>query len=346
MLIDKVSELAGIDFRKDLYLREQITNHMKPMVYRLKNGINIENQTTEEIKKRYSILFHIVWLASKTVSDSYQLEFLNAEIAFLTIYFEIAVERLEKPLHIYVVCPHGLATSELIINSLKRIISSYDYLQKIDLVDVTDQLALKADIIISSVLLENFDHPYILVSPLLSQEENDIIQREYRRLTDGNRKILSVVKNEKQLNHSIIRNLLGQNIHLQKECQTKETCMSFLVSQAYEENRQAPSFLQSILERERLGSTSIYTGIALPHANPQKVQKSQLSLLTLKEPIEWGQNMVKVVLLIAIKEGEEEHCKEALIYLYSKIDDLDFINKLAKATDKYDVYTTLFLEEK
>lgn len=39
----------------------------------------------------------MVWLASKVLSDQYQLELLDAEIAFLTIYFEIAVEKLETP---------------------------------------------------------------------------------------------------------------------------------------------------------------------------------------------------------------------------------------------------------
>ncbi|XCY70003.1 PRD domain-containing protein [Streptococcus iniae] len=68
------------------------------MIYRLKNKITIENQTTEEIKKRYSILFNIVWLASKIVTDSYHIDFLDSEIAFLTIYFQIAVEKLRNHL--------------------------------------------------------------------------------------------------------------------------------------------------------------------------------------------------------------------------------------------------------
>ncbi|MGL6299689.1 PRD domain-containing protein [Streptococcus iniae] len=107
-----------------------INKHMRPMIYRLKNKITIENQTTEEIKKRYSILFNIVWLASKIVTDSYHIDFLDSEIAFLTIYFQIAVEKIEKPLEIVIVCPHGLATSELIFNTLRRLISPYDHLKK------------------------------------------------------------------------------------------------------------------------------------------------------------------------------------------------------------------------
>ena len=64
------------------------------------------------------------------------MELLDAEVAFLTIYFEVAVEKLIKPLTICVICPHGLATSELIMSSLKRIVAAFDHLIKVDLRDL------------------------------------------------------------------------------------------------------------------------------------------------------------------------------------------------------------------
>lgn len=134
--IEKVSQLSGVDFTGDDHLYRMLVNHVPPMIYRLKSGINIKNQTTEEIKSRYSVLYYIVWMASKTLSEEYQVELLDAEVAFLTIYFEVAVEKLIKPLTICVICPHGLATSELIMSSLKRIVAAFDHLIKVDLRDL------------------------------------------------------------------------------------------------------------------------------------------------------------------------------------------------------------------
>lgn len=65
-------------------------------------------------------------------------------------------------------------------------------------------------------------------------------------------------------------------------------------------NQRNKRFLESVLAREKLGSTSVYTGIALPHADPAFVAESQLVIMTLDKPILWGQNMVKIVVLIAI----------------------------------------------
>ncbi|MGT2807195.1 transcription antiterminator [Streptococcus iniae] len=343
-LIDKVSELSGIDFSQDSYLREMINKHMRPMIYRLKNKITIENQTTEEIKKRYSILFNIVWLASKIVTDSYHIDFLDSEIAFLTIYFQIAVEKIEKPLEIVIVCPHGLATSELIFNTLRRLISPYDHLKKIDFSDVTDELVQDVDMIISSVELRQLSCNYILVSPVPSQFEVDKIQNFYHSLTDGNRKILSVVKDKQSINQSMVCDLIQNHIYLNQDCKTYDQVIQFLVNQDSSSELQT-AYIDSIFQRENLGSTSVYTGIALPHANPRTVGKSGLKLLTLKQPIVWGANKVKVVMLISIKEGEEELYKDALIYLYSKIDDQHFIDQLATATTTQEFMTRLFREE-
>ncbi|VTS41576.1 PRD domain/PTS system IIA domain protein [Streptococcus pseudoporcinus] len=344
-LIQKVSELSGIDFQADQYLYEKIANHMRPMIYRLKNGIRLENQTTEEIKKRYSILFNIVWLATKTVADNYQIAFLDSEIAFLTIYFQIAVEKIEKPLLIYVICPHGLATSELIVNALKRVISPYDYLKKIDYTQITTHEARKADIIISSVELSHIKEAYILVSPVLSQLEMEKIRDVYYSMVNGNRKTLSVINNPDLVNQSLISDLIGQRIYLHQDCQSLEECIAYLVEDKDTNCNHSSAYRESIMQRESLGSTSVYTGIALPHASPDTVEVSQLSLLTLKNPIQWGANQVRVVMLIAIKGGEEEVYKDALIHIYSKIDNQNFIRKLANAKTKDDFMCVLLGKE-
>lgn len=334
--IEKVSQLSGVDFTEDDHLYHMLINHVPPMIYRLKSGINIKNQTTEEIKTKYSVLYHIVWLASKTLSEEYAVELLDAEVAFLTIYFEVAVEKLIKPLMIYVICPHGLATSELIMSSLKRIISNFDHLVKVDMKDLSLRRDLldKADLIISSVHLEDQGLDYIHVSPIMTDAEIEKIQRTYSERTTGNRNMLSVIHEDGVFAKSVIVDLLGNNILLGESCQTVEECIELMVYKTSRKNRKDKRFLESILAREKLGSTSVYTGIALPHADPSFVSESQLVMMTLDKPIKWGSNLVKVIMLIAIAEKDEEIYKKALVSIYSKIDNKDYIESLWRSSKK------------
>lgn len=334
--IEKVSQLSGVDFTQDEHLYTMLVNHVPPMIYRLKSGINIKNQTTEEIKTRYSVLYYIVWLASKTLSEEYRVELLDAEVAFLTIYFEVAVEKLIKPLTICVICPHGLATSELIMSSLKRIVSNFDHLVKVDMRDlgVKKDLLDKSDLVISSVRLEDASFDYIHVNPIMTDSELELIQRTYSDLTTGNRNMLSVIHEDGVFAKSVVLDLLQENILLGQSCKTVEECIEFMVSKASKKNRKDKKLLNSIMAREKMGSTSVYTGIALPHADPTFVNESQLIMMTLDKPIKWGSNTIKVVMLIAISEKDEEIYKKALVSLYSKIDRKDYIDRLWKADTK------------
>ena len=334
--IEKVSQLSGVDFTGDDHLYRMLVNHVPPMIYRLKSGINIKNQTTEEIKSRYSVLYYIVWMASKTLSEEYQVELLDAEVAFLTIYFEVAVEKLIKPLTICVICPHGLATSELIMSSLKRIVAAFDHLIKVDLRDLerNKDLLNRADLVISSVRLEDVDFDYIHVNPIMTDAELELIQRSYSELTTGNRNMLSMIHEDGAFAKSVVIDLLQDNILLGEDCQTVEDCIQFMVSKASRKNRKDKKLLHSNLAREKMGSTSVYTGIALPHADPAFVNESQLIMMTLNKPIKWGSNTIKVVMLIAIAEKDEEMYKKALVSLYSKIDNREYIDRLWKAKKK------------
>ncbi|CQR23742.1 PRD domain/PTS system IIA domain-containing protein [Streptococcus varani] len=336
IFIKRVSKLSGVDFTEDSHLYNMLVNHVQPMIYRLKSGINIKNQTTEEIKTKYSVLYYVVWLASKTLSEEYKVDFLDAEIAFLTIYFEVAVEKLIKPLTICVICPHGLATSELIMSSLKRIISSFDHIIQIDLRDLVSkkEMLSRADLVVSSVRLEKVNFDYIHVNPIMTASELELIQRTYSELTTGNRNMLSVIHEDGVFAKSVVLDLLQENILLGQSCKTVEECIELMVSKASKKNRKDEKLLTSILAREKMGPTSVYTGIALPHADPTFVNESQLIMMTLKKPIKWGSNTIKVIMLIAIAEKDEELYKKALVSLYSKIDKHDYIDSLWKADKK------------
>ena len=67
-------------------------------------------------------------------------------------------------------------------------------------------------------------------------------------------------------------------------------------------------------------------------------------MMTLEKPIYWGQNLVKVVMLIAIAEKELELYKDALKVIYSKIDSSSYIQNLWESEDHESFITALFSE--
>lgn len=329
-LICRVSQLLSIDLRGDEHLAKMLLSHIQPMIFRLKNKILINSDLTEEIKKKYSVLYNIVWLSCRELSDAFAIELTDGEIAFLVVHFEIAIEKLAKPLTIYVVCPQGLATTELIMTSLSYIISSFDHLIKIDATELTEVKVKEADMVISSISLPDMvkDPKIIFISPILTDTDLERLRGQYSQLQKGNRRILSVIEDGEAYTKSLIYKLIGKDVFLNIDKKSVSDCINFLVEKSTQPNQNNQSYYNSIVDRERLGSTSVYTGIALPHALPTAVSQSQLVIMTLKKPIRWGSNMVKVVMLISMSQEDESLYKDALISIYSKIDSADYIDKL------------------
>ena len=336
--INMVGDLAGIQLQEDEYLRGMLLNHLPAMIMRLRNRIHLKSNLIEDIK------YNFVWLSGKIFKENYNVELTDIEAALLTIHLEIAVEKINQPMKIYVVCPHSLATSELILNQVRKVTGQYDNIEKVSY-DKAKMLSIQPnDLVISSVALEDVSYPYIHVGTIMKEEDLLKIQKKFLTHTMGQSQANYLLKDDEEMTKRLIKRLIGNSIYLKKKAGDAEKCLSKIIKLASVDNLKNPRFEKTIRHRENLGITSTYTGIALPHANPKEVTTSELVMMTLDKPVYWGQNLVKVVMLIAIAETELEIYKDALKVLYSKIDSSSYIQHLWEAENQESFLTALFAE--
>ena len=340
--IAMVSELIDVDFSDDEHLYQMLLNHIQPMVFRLRNRIHLSNLITEEIKQQYSVLYHVVWLAVKVLNDYFGIELTDVEVAFLTMHFAIAVEKKSQPSTIYIVCQHGVATSELIVSQLRKLFSSDDKIVKLTPAELVELDVDSLDLVISSVDLTDYPKDYIHVGTVLTDIQRREIQQSYLKITKSSRKILRLLENNEVYSQSLVNHLLARTIYLHQKVDSVSECLDKIIQLSHPANLADKHYTDSIYQREELGITSTYTGIALPHANPEFVHHSQLIMMTLDKPILWGVNFVKVVLLIAIEERDLETYKEALIEIYSRVDSASYIEQLGQAQTLEEFKKSLF----
>ena len=126
----QVSETLHIDFSNDKKLEEQLKSHIPPMIYRLRSNNKTENPFTAQIKTEFSLTFNVIWVVLGEYEKELGIAFNEDEIAFLTIYFQAAIERAKMNKKILIVCQMGIATSELlsnrnVVDHIKRPIRDY-----------------------------------------------------------------------------------------------------------------------------------------------------------------------------------------------------------------------------
>ena len=343
-LIQKVSNLLSLDLSKDNHLKLMLSNHISKMIFRLRNQIYITNPALEEIKKQYSSLFNVIWIAIRGLSKYYEINISNEELAFIVIHFQLAIEKIVKPLNIVVICQNGIATSELIMSKLHKIFDSDAKITNINARELDFYDLSNIDLIISTIALPEVTVPVIEVSPILTKDEIESIRSFYSEHMTDNYTLMRTSLDGRKFNLESLQTLIKKPHLIRETMKSKKECLEKMIKECDSSNRKNKEFKESILERETLGSTSVYTGVALPHCDPRFVEQSELIVMTLDKPINWGKNNVKLIILIAVAENDIPIFKDSLIVLYSVIENQELMNELVQLENGDEIKNRLLKE--
>ena len=343
-LIIIVSNLLSLDLSKDNHLKLMLSNHISKMIFRLRNQIYITNPALEEIKKQYSSLFNVIWIAIRGLSKYYEINISNEELAFIVIHFQLAIEKIVKPLNIVVICQNGIATSELIMSKLHKIFDSDAKITNINARELDFYDLSNIDLIISTIALPEVKVPVIEVSPILTKDEIESIRSFYSEHMTDNYTLMRTSLDGRKFNLESLQTLIKKPSLIRETVKSKKECIEKMIRECDATNRRIKEFKESILERETLGSTSVYTGVALPHCDPRFVEQSELIVMTLDKPINWGKNNVKLIILIAVAENDIPIFKDSLIALYSVIENQELMNELVQLENGDEIKNRLLKE--
>ena len=192
-LIRSLSDKLGIDFTKDMILRKELTNHLKPAIYRMKNKLKLTESILKEVKESYADLYYKTWSSLEKISDFINIPFDEDEAAFITVMIQRAVIRntnvpiLRKIPNILIVCGLGYSSSRFLYEN----ISNRFQVNIIDIIPFNQlenyNYLKKADIVISTLAfnLEGID--VINVNPIMN--ENDIVKLRKYGLEERKNKI-------------------------------------------------------------------------------------------------------------------------------------------------------------
>jgi PTS system nitrogen regulatory IIA component len=114
---------------------------------------------------------------------------------------------------------------------------------------------------------------------------------------------------------------------------------SFIADQIPESS--ADEIYERLLNRERMGSTGIGEGIAIPHCRLKQCHKTLGVLLQLEQPIDFDaidkQPVDLIFALLVPEEATDEHLK-TLSMLAQKLSQADYREALRNAADSQNLY--------
>jgi len=142
-------------------------------------------------------------------------------------------------------------------------------------------------------------------------------------------------------NQNLREIIVPATINLNMEVKTKENAISKLADMLYADGRinERSVFIQDILEREKVETTDMGIGVAIPHGTSSSILKNSIAIGRLKNPIAWDSQQeakkISVIFLLAVcSENRDRTHLELISKIATLLLDDDFLDTLFHTTSK------------
>lgn len=194
-MVNDFQKYACILFQNRELLEKNLYLHIKPAYYRIKYGLEVENEITESIKLKYSEIFlltkkvicHLEKFVIKPIHEN--------EIAFIAMHFGGMMKKegsfpatRKKAL---LVCASGVGTSQILNQQLEGLFST------VDIVGITsirefERKTYDVDFIISTTQVFSDKQPVFIVNPILTESEKESLLKKVNALSQFSQESKSI----------------------------------------------------------------------------------------------------------------------------------------------------------
>lgn len=334
-ILENINHRLSIDLAQDYELVKSLSLHIYATVLRkdMLKPANLDCQWSE-LGYQYPISFEMAVIASSIIKEYYQYDVSRNEMIYLTLHFQVAVERLkteEQKIKAIVICHYGMAAATLISTKINSLFGTIKIVGCYSMYDFLRLERHDYDLILSTEkIVENKNKvPVIYVSPAVRDNELEQILRFI-----NNKNVSNILK-------LIIREAVVINY---AKTGTVESILSAGINKLIDKKIVKREYLDSVIEREKISPTDIGC-FAVPHGNPNLVNQTKLLIISLDEGVQWNKSVVKYIFLFAVSKEDFNKNFTPLTIFYKKLMRLNLnsekIENLSKDDFKNDLIKLL-----
>ncbi len=187
-MIDEMIEIFNPSISYELKCDEDFVRgllvHLRPVIVRLFNHMNIFNPILNDIREEYPDVFERCALAAKVIERETHEVVHDEEIGFLAMHFGAAEERIlerqkaARRVVIGVICASGFGVARLMLTKLSNHLGEKATFRAYGKDEITPGVIEDTDFFVSTLNLDSLGIDCVRVSPLITA--SDLSQIEYR----------------------------------------------------------------------------------------------------------------------------------------------------------------------
>lgn len=325
--LDKIRNNYTFNLLNDDLLIKSLTEHIKAAIKIKSLDSSRKNPLLDVIPSTFPLAYEMTITSIKILECQLKFHFSNDELSFITLHIGASMERKYsnkwKKRNVAIICGSGTATANLLRAKLENRFSNYlNIIRVYSYAEYCSSLYPKeVDFLISTVPILNSKVPVVEVD--LSNFANDS-KELYGFITS--------TSNNQQILYSLFKPEL---VFINSDLQTRQQVLDFLYDKLEEQDVVRSDFRAKMFKREKMYSTAIGGGIAIPHPIKFAAKVSNVAFLQLKRQIVWddNDNKIQLVFLLAINEKEYPKIQTLFNFLADLQSDTRFYNSISKCSD-------------
>lgn len=183
-LVKAVSEEYKFDFSKNPSFIQEIGRHILNLLnHRVKFLPNAKIESLNNLSKHFKTLYQIIQLKWQDLFKEVSLP--SSEFQLLLLYFakEYTSRKNINYFSALVICENGIGTSAILRTRLKQEFPSFEKIRIYQVSELANVNLQDFDVILSTLKLAGFPRDYLLVSPLLLDDEINKIRSYLKNYT-------------------------------------------------------------------------------------------------------------------------------------------------------------------
>lgn len=309
-ILHRAEEVYQEEILWDQVLKNTLYMHLEGMFNRLSHQIHLDNPIKQMVKETLAYEYDIAAYIGRLIIEQFELALGDDEICDIALYLGASFERKRAAARalaptVVIACGTGMGTSLYFEARLKRVFPDIIVRKVLPISRIREEVEKEhQDCVISTVPLTLEDVKVVQVSPMLNT-------KDIERIKEILYPMYKAGQQQKQNRFSNLYGLLNEKITILKcDCKSPEEVIGLMGQRMIREKYADNGFIESVMKRERMASTSIGDMIAIPHAFEGHVLKTGIGLMTLKKPIAWGEERVQIILMLAVDTKAKDKWRE------------------------------------
>lgn len=317
-ILNRILEIYNIDFFADIDLFTMLCTHIEPMLARVRNQIRMRNPMLKEIRKEDPVGYDMAVLAADLVAEQAGHPVDENEIGYLALHFELALERQRnhEKKSVLTVCASGAGTSRMLMYRMQT--RFRDQISRIDSASLQDLEHIapdQYDLIVTTV-------------PLHLQTKARVLHVQYFLSESDRDEIMNVLRGGKEVREQVLAAFDEKLFIGDLQVMSENAAIHFLSQKLMETGDIPRDFESRVLMREKLSSTAMGNGVAMPHPDILMLKETKIVIAHTVRPFQWGQEKVNWIFLLSIAKEEDGSSEQLVQTLYELLKNQELMKKI------------------